>query len=149
MRVKGSFTMIELLIVMSIIAILAVAIIPNFIGFDKEAKVAATKSNLDTLRSRVTLFRAKQSRYPTSLTELLTTTYLDAGVSKPYLNKIPSEMVSAKSGSNVHVAQYSTDPLSGRGGWAYLIDKAEVIVNFITPLEKSWGEYEGQIPKDW
>tara|TARA_B100000315_G_C14507311_1_gene555254 strand:+ start:732 stop:1181 length:450 start_codon:yes stop_codon:yes gene_type:complete len=149
MRVKGSFTMIELLIVMSIIAILAVAIIPNFIGFDKEAKVAATKSNLDTLRSRVTLFRAKESRYPTSLVELLTTTYLDAGVSKSYLNKIPSEMLSVKAGSNSHTTQYSTDPLSGRGGWVYFLDKAEVVVNFIAPLDKSWGEYEGQIPKDW
>ncbi len=146
---KGAFTMIELLIVMSIIAILAVAIIPNFIGFDKEAKVAATKSNLDTLRSRITLFRAKESRYPTSLVELLTTTYLDAGVSKPYLNKIPSEMVSSKSGSNTHATQYSTEPLSGRGGWIYYLDKAEVVVNIITPLDKSWGEYAEQIPKEW
>jgi len=149
MRGKNGFTMIELLIVMSIIAILAVAVIPNFIGFDKEAKVAATKSNLDTLRSRVTLFRAKESRYPSNLGELLTITYLDAGVSKPYLNKVPAEMISAKSGSNTHLTQYSTEPLSGRGGWVYLLDKAEVMVNIVTPLDKSWGEYVGQVPKDW
>jgi len=141
--------MIELLIVMSIIAILAVAIIPNFIGFDKEAKVAATKSNLDTLRSRVTLFRAKESRYPASLGELLTTTYLDAGVRKPYLNKIPSEMISGKSGNNAHGTQYWSDPLSGRGGWVYFIDRAEVVVNIVTPLDKGWGECAGQVPKDW
>lgn len=142
--------MIELLIVISIIAILAVAIIPNFIGFDKEAKVAATKSNLDTLRSRVTLFRAKESRYPATLGELLTSTYIDAGVSKPYLNKIPPEMISKRSGSNSYSAQYYSEPLTGRGGWVYFVDRAEVVVNIISPLDQGWGEeYAGQIPKDW
>jgi type II secretory pathway pseudopilin PulG len=81
--------MIELLIVISIIAILAVAIIPNFIGFDTEARVAATKSNLDTLRTRITLYRAKEGVYPSSLDDLLTHTYVDAGVQKTYLQKIP------------------------------------------------------------
>lgn len=146
---QNGFTMIELLIVISIIAILAVAIIPNFIGFDKEAKIAATKSNLDTLRSRITLFRAKQGKYPVSLGELITATYMDVGVKKLYLNKIPPEMVSSKSGSNTHTVQYSTDPLSGRGGWVYFTDRAEVVVNITTPLDQSWGEYAGQIPKDW
>lgn len=144
-----AFTMIELLIVISIIAILAVAIVPNFIGFDKEAKIAATKSNLDTLRSRVTLFRAKESRYPANLGELITSTYIDAGVQKPYLAKIPAEMVSSRSGSNTHVAQYYTEPLSGKGGWVYLVDRAEVVVNVVIPLDHSWGEYAGQVPKDW
>jgi len=147
---KKAFTMIELLIVISIIAILAVAIVPNFIGFDKEARIAATKSNLDTLRSRITLFRAKESRYPANIGELLTSSYIDAGVSKPYLNKIPPEMISNKSGNNTYVAQYSTEPLAGKGGWAYLVDKAEVVVDIVTPLDHSWGtEYVGQIPKDW
>ncbi len=149
MPARKAFTMIELLIVISIIAILAVAIVPNFIGFDKEAKVSATKSNLDTLRSRITLFRAKEGRYPADLGELLTMTYLDAGVSKPYLNKIPAEMISSKSGNSTYCAQYSTEPLSGRGGWAYLVDRAEVAVNITSPLENSWGEYAGQVPKDW
>jgi prepilin-type N-terminal cleavage/methylation domain-containing protein len=146
---RKAFTMIELLIVISIIAILAVAIVPNFIGFDKEAKVAATKSNLDTLRSRITLFRAKQGRYPSSLGELITTTYMDAGVKKPYLNKLPAEMISATAGSSTHATQHSTDPLSGRGGWVYFSDTAEVVVNMATPLDQGWGEYAGQIPKDW
>ena len=82
---QSAFTMIELLIVISIIAILAASIIPNFIGFDSEARVAASKSNLDTLRSRVTLFRAKEGRYPATLDELVSRTYMDAGARKPYL----------------------------------------------------------------
>ncbi len=146
---RRGFTMIELLIVISIIAILAAAIIPNFIGFDTEARVAATKSNLDTLRTRVTLYRAKEGVYPTTLGELLNRTYLDAGVSKPYLQKVPPELISSKKGSNVHQAQKSDDPLTGEGGWVYRSDTAEVVVNLEQPLDKSWGEYADQKPSEW
>jgi prepilin-type N-terminal cleavage/methylation domain-containing protein len=146
---RRGFTLIELLIVISIIAILAAAIIPNFIGFDAEAKVAATRSNLDTLRSRVTLFRAKEGRYPESLDELVEKTYLDAGVKRPYLKKIPSELLSGGKGSGEHTTKSSEDPLSGEGGWVYVTDTAEVLINLEEPLDKGWGEYAGQVPSEW
>jgi type II secretory pathway pseudopilin PulG len=141
--------MIELLIVISIIAILAAAIIPNFIGFDTEARVSATKSNLDTLRTRITLFRAKEGVYPASLADLLNRTYVDAGVQKPYLQKMPSEMISNKRGSNETRAQKSDDPLTNEGGWVYETDSAEVIINLDQPLDRAWGEYAGQKPNEW
>jgi prepilin-type N-terminal cleavage/methylation domain-containing protein len=146
---KTGFTMIELLIVISIIAILAAAIIPNFIGFDTEARVSATKSNLDTLRTRITLFRAKEGVYPASLADLLNRTYVDAGVQKPYLQKMPSEMISNKRGSNETRAQKSDDPLTNEGGWVYETDSAEVIINLDQPLDRAWGEYAGQKPNEW
>lgn len=146
---RRGFTLIELLIVISIIAILAAAIIPNFVGFDAEAKVAATKSNLDTLRSRVTLFRAKEGRYPESLDELVEKTYIDAGVKRPYLKRIPPEMVSGGKGSSEHVMKTSEDPVPGGGGWVYVTDTAEVLINDEEPLDKSWGEYAGQVPSEW
>ncbi len=146
---KTGFTMIELLIVISIIAILAAAIIPNFIGFDTEARVAATKSNLDTLRTRVTLYRAKEGIYPNSLGDMVEKTYMDAGVKKPYLTKLPKELVSNKKGSNTHRSQKSDEPLTGDGGWIYKTDTAEVVVNVNQPLDKGWGDYVGQVPSDW
>ena len=149
MKRRHGFTMIELLIVISIIAILAAAIIPNFIGFDTEARVAATKSNLDTLRTRITLYRSKEGLYPTSLDDLINRTYIDAGVQKPYLQKIPSELVSSKKGSNAHLVRRSVDPLTNEGGWVYRVDTAEVLVNFDEPLDKSWGEYAKQKPSQW
>jgi len=148
-RTNG-FTLIELLIVISIIAILAATIIPNFIGFDTEARLTATKANLDTLRIRMTLFRAKEGRYPDSLQELLDVYYFDVGVKKPYLNKIPLEMISKKSGNNEFIDIASTEePITREGGWAYYTDTADVHININEPLNKKWGEYEGQKPIDW
>jgi len=147
---ENAFTLIELLIVISIIAILAATIIPNFIGFDTEARLTATKTNLDTLRTRITLFRAKEGRYPNNLQELLDTYYFDVGVKKPYLNKIPPEMISKKSGSNEFIdISSSEEPMTREGGWVYYTDTAEAHVNLDEPLNKRWGEYEGQKPIDW
>lgn len=147
---KEGFTLIELLIVISIIAILAAAIIPNFIGFDSEARISATKTNLDTLRMRVTLFRAKTGKYPVSLKELLDSTYFDAGVEHNYLDEMPAEMISSKSGNNEYVDILSTEePLMQTGGWIYYTDKAKVRVNIAEPLDEKWGEYKEQKPIEW
>lgn len=147
---KKAFTLIELLIVISIIAILAATIIPNFIGFDVEARVTATKSNLDTLRTRITLFRAKEGKYPDSLGDLLNFYYIDAGVKKPYLTKMPSELISTKSGNASFVdIEKSDQPLTNEGGWAYYLDTAEVVINLGEPLNSKWGDYAGQVPNSW
>ena len=148
MSQKG-FTLIELLIVISIIAILAATIIPNFIGFDTDARVTATKTNLETLRTRITLFRVKEGHYPTSLRDLLTQTYTDVGVEKPYLMKMPTEMISSKQGSNETLTIESHEPLTNEGGWVYYRNMAEVIINYSDELTSKWGIYEGENPSEW
>jgi len=148
LNTKG-FTLLELLIVISIIAILAVTIIPNFIGFDTEAKVSASITNLNTLRTRITMFRAKEGEYPTSLNDLITKTYDDMGVQQPYLEKLPLEMISDKKGSNKFIDIKSDEELSGEGGWAYYTDKAKVVINVNQPLDSKWGKSKGEIPSEW
>ena len=146
---KNGFTLLELLIVISIIAILAATLIPNFIGFDTEARLASTKTNLNTLRTRLNLFRAKEGKYPKDFNELLSTTYNDLGVEKPYLEQIPVEFISASSGDNHMDSQSSADPLPGDGGWVYWVDKAKVVIDWDKELEHKWGKSEGQKPSDW
>lgn len=133
----------------SIIAILAAAIVPNFIGFDTEARVATTQTNLSTLRTRVTLFRAKENRYPEGLEELTTATYEDLGAEIPYLEEIPPELISSKEGSSSVETLDSKGELTGDGGWTYFKGRAKVVVDVVEPLDSRWGNYEGKDPSKW
>jgi prepilin-type N-terminal cleavage/methylation domain-containing protein len=144
-----AFTLLELLIVISIIGILAATIIPNFIGFDVEARLAATQTNLNSLRTRISLFRTKEGRYPEKLEELLEVTYNDMGVERSYLDSIPVEFISAKEGKAEVTDQTSKDSLPGDGGWVYYADKAKVVVDWDTPLDHKWAKSEGQVPSEW
>src|SRR3989338_3662855 len=148
-RFRKSFTLLELLIVISIIAILAVTVVPNFIGFDAEARISATQTNLNTLRTRIALYRAKEGEYPTSLNDLLTKTYNDMGVEQPYLEKMPLEMLSSKTGNNTFTDIASDEDLPGDGGWAYYKDRAKVVINITEPLDNKWGKSKGQVPSEW
>ena len=148
-RRESGFTLLELLIVITIIAILAAAIIPNFVGFDAEAKIAATQTNLNTLRTRVTLFRAKEGRYPDALEELLTTNYDDMGIQRSYLEQIPKELISSKGGSDAVENRTAESGLIGDGGWTYIKDKAKVVVDVTPPLDSKWGSNADQVPSEW
>lgn len=146
---RRAFTLLELLIVISIIAILAATIVPNFIGFDTEARSSATITNLNTLRTRVALYRAKEGEYPVSLGDMLTKTYNDMGVEQLYLQKMPPEMISSKTGNSAFVDLSSDEDLPGNGGWVYYKDKAKIVVNISEPLDSKWGKIKGQVPSEW
>ncbi|MBN2483899.1 MAG: prepilin-type N-terminal cleavage/methylation domain-containing protein [Candidatus Omnitrophica bacterium] len=146
---KKAFTLLELMIVIGIIAILAATVIPNFVGFDTEARLAASKTNLSNLRTRVTLFRSKEGRYPERLEELLEVNYNDLGIERPYLDYMPPEFISSKAG-NAEVEDMKSDgTLTGDGGWMYITDKAKVIIDWDQPLDNRWGNLKGEVPSEW
>ncbi|MBI4372476.1 MAG: prepilin-type N-terminal cleavage/methylation domain-containing protein [Candidatus Omnitrophica bacterium] len=145
---KG-FTLIEILIVVAIIAILALAILPSYVGFDVDARVVTTKSNLSMIRNRISLYRAKEGSYPESIKHLLEKTYSDAGIEKPYMKQMPAELITDKSGNSTFKDQLSKDSFSNAGGWIYLKDKADVVINYDKELDKAWEDYEGQNPSEW
>ncbi len=56
-RLRRAFTLIEILIVVVILGILAAIVIPQFTDASEQANDASVKSQLQTLRSQIELFR--------------------------------------------------------------------------------------------
>ena len=59
MQAKRGFTLVEILIVVVILGILAAIVIPQFTNASQDAQVSAVKSQLQTVRSQIELFRVK------------------------------------------------------------------------------------------
>ena len=64
MRSKHSFTLIELLIVVAIIAILAAIAVPNFLEAQTRAKVARVKNDLRSVATAIEAYRVDTNKYP-------------------------------------------------------------------------------------
>lgn len=69
-RGERGFTLLELIVVVSVLGILAAIAIPNFIGTPPRAREAVLKTNLHTLRTVIDQYYADQGTYPPSLDAL-------------------------------------------------------------------------------
>lgn len=76
------FTLIELIIVITIIGILAAIAIPNYQWSVIKAKEAVLREDLYNFRSTIDQFHADQGKYPDTIEDLKT---------KKYLREIPSD----------------------------------------------------------
>ena len=61
---RNAFTLIEILIVVVILGILAAVVVPQFTSAADDANDAAVRSQLQTLRGQIELYRAQQSADP-------------------------------------------------------------------------------------
>ena len=71
LKTKRGFTLIELMIVVSIIGILAAIAAPNYQWGIIRAKEAVLRENLYMMRSTIDQFYADQGKYPDSLQEMV------------------------------------------------------------------------------
>lgn len=95
-RVHTGFTIVELLVVLSVIALLLSIVTPRYLSKVEEGQEVVLKQNLSSLRHSLDQYYADQGVYPDTLNQL---------VEKRYLRDIP------------------IDPMSRTTEWRIIIDK--------------------------
>ena len=104
------FTLIELMIVVAIIGILAAIAIPKFASLIRKSSEGASKGNLGSIRSALSIYYGDmEGQYPDDLTSLT--------VSGKYLANIPMAKAPNYHPDSSAVAN-QTSPNDG-GGWSY------------------------------
>src|SRR5205085_7909120 len=99
MKTKRGFTLVELMVVLTVIALLLSVVVPDYIGRMKRAEEAVLQENLALMRDALDKHYADAGQYPKSLDEL---------VSKRYLRSIPKDPFTQSSATWAAVAP--TDP---------------------------------------
>lgn len=130
-RPNSGFTLIELIMVIVIISILAVVIVPQFASQSGKATKAATKANLEILRTAVEAFGAENSgTYPSDFA----TDLVSSGGTVKFLRKVPEEKWTPATTEtpdptpvdNITAADIASSDV---GGWMYNAGTGEVRVN--------------------
>jgi len=89
------FTLVELMVVLTIIALLISIVAPDYVHRSRRAEEAVLKENLAVMRDALDKHYADAGRYPASLGEL---------VSKRYLRSIPKDPFTDSTATWVPVA---------------------------------------------
>ncbi len=116
MEEQRGFTLIELMVVVSIIALIATIIIPNFIHARQEAQVATSEANLKQIATSLELYYADKDDYPAGTALAVTPIDLYGAATNPYLEQTPIDPVDGQDYSYTHGGGVAT------GNASYVID---------------------------
>lgn len=75
-QTRSGFTLVELLVVMSIIALLLTIAVPRYLNSVERSKEAVLQSDLRTMREAIDKYYGDHAKYPSSLDDLVTGKYL-------------------------------------------------------------------------
>ncbi len=83
----AGFTLIELVIVMTIIGLLAAIAVPMYVQSVRHAKEAVLKEDLRTLRSAIDAYTVDKQKAPQSLDDLVQAGYIKTMPKDPFTNR--------------------------------------------------------------
>lgn len=132
MRNKKGFTLVEILIVVVILGILAAIVIPQFSDASTEAKTSSLKSDLQTVRSQIQLYKIQHNdelpgagsggttatliQALTGFTELDGDVWVAGDKYGPYIQQIPTNQFNSLSTIRSDAAN---DEGAGTHGWHF------------------------------
>ena len=102
MNRNAGFTLVELMVVLTVIALLLSVVVPDYVGRMQRAEEAVLQENLALLRDALDKHYADAGKYPASLEEL---------VAKRYLRSIPRDPFTRR--ATTWIAVPPADPKSG------------------------------------
>lgn len=119
MRPESGFTLVELMIVVSIVGILATLAVPSYRTSLIQARETVLRHDLFTLRDLLDQHRADKGKYPPSLEGLVAAGYLRALPKDPFTNSATTwqEITEPTEGGVFDV--YSGSDLVGTNGTPY------------------------------
>lgn len=94
-KVFGGFTLIELMVVMTVIALLISIAVPRYFHSIDIAKEATLKQSLSVMREAIDKYYGDNERYPSSIQEL---------VNKKYIRAVPVDPITATTESWVIIS---------------------------------------------
>ena len=84
MKKLRGFTLVELMVVLTVIALLLSVVVPDYVGRMRRAEEAVLKENLVVMRDALDKHYADAGKYPGSLDELVVKRYLRAIPPDPF-----------------------------------------------------------------
>jgi general secretion pathway protein G len=106
MRRRSGFTLIELMVVLSIIALLLTIALPRYLSSVERAREATLKQSLAIVREAIDKFYADHGRYPNELVELERLRYLRAVPVDPITDSAATWVITPPPGRGVQGRVY-------------------------------------------
>lgn len=113
-RSGHGFTLIEVLVVLSVISLLITISVPYYLERIEQARETALRENLRVIRGAIDRFHSDSGRFPASLEEL---------VERRYLRDLPVDPVTGR--SDTWVIESSTETEAAQHGMADVRSGAE------------------------
>ena len=90
-KLRRAFTLVEMLLVVTIIGILAALVIPKIVGRSEQARETAAHADLSSIKTALDAFEVDNGFYPKSIQDLVTAPSNARNWHGPYLEKIPQD----------------------------------------------------------